>query len=160
MISPKKRGGGIIRFFIYIIKLLLLSKIFIFLSYSLNAKANKPLYIVRDSEVEFFLQHLINGVLENKKIEKNSILPRVILDESYNAFVVGDNKVYINTGLIQNSNSIEEIQGVIAHELGHLFLGHIQSRKTNIRKNSKKLLLGSIALLGLSLGKGNEIYQV
>ena len=156
MTNQKKRDGGIIRFYLPISKLLILTKVFIFLCFSSSAKTNENIYIIRDCEIEFFLQKLINDILKNNEIEKNSILPRLILDEKYNAFVVGDDKIYVNTGLIQNSTSKEEIQGVLAHELGHLFLGHINSRKLKIRNNNKKIFVGTMALLGLALGKENE----
>ena len=45
-----------------------------------------------------------------KNLKKNSISPRLILNENYNAFVVGDNKIYVNTGLIRKYTSVEEIQ--------------------------------------------------
>ena len=64
--------------------------------------------------------------------DKNNIYhPRLISNDQYNAFVTGSNKVYINTGLIKKSKSISEIQGVFAHEIGHLALNHHSSRSIN-----------------------------
>ena len=107
MISLKKRDGGIIKFYKYIFQLLLITKVFIFLSFGLKANTTNSFYVIRDAEIEFFLQNLINEILENKDLKKNSISPRLVLDNNYNAFVIGDNKIYINTGLIQNSSSNE-----------------------------------------------------
>ena len=155
MTSQKKRDGGIIKFSLYIFKFILITKVLIFLCFETIAKTNKS-YVIRDAEIEFFLQNLINDLLVNKNLKINSISPRLILDENYNAFVVGDNKIYVNTGLIQNSTSKEEIQGGLAHELGHLFLGHIQSRKLKIRNNNKKIFISTFAFLGLALGNAQN----
>ena len=53
-----------------------------------------------------------------------------------NAFVTGNNYIYINTGLLENLDSYEELEGIIAHEIGHLKLGHVESRKILSKKNS------------------------
>ena len=69
-----------------------------------------------------------------------------------NAFVTGNNYIYIHTGLLENLDSFEELEGIIAHEIGHLSLGHVESRKILSKKNSNLLNLGIFALLGASLG--------
>ncbi len=152
-INQRKRDGGainsVIRNFIFVFLLIYIS----FQSFSINANEKKSIYIIRDAEIEFFLQHLINQILIIKKKEINSISPIILLDNSLNAFVIGNNKIYVNTGLIQNAESIEEIYGVLSHELGHLFLGHIQSRKNYKKNNSKNFALGALTLLGISLTK-------
>ena len=51
-----------------------------------------------------------------------------------NAFVTGNNYIYIHTGLLENLDSFEELEGIIAHEIGHLKLGHVESRKILSKK--------------------------
>ena len=51
----------------------------------------------------------------------------LIGDPSVNAFVAGGQAVYIHSGLINESDTAEQVQGVIAHELGHITGGHIIS---------------------------------
>ena len=80
-----------------------------------------------------------------------------MLNDELNAFVIGEKNIYINSGLIQNASSIEEIQGVLAHELGHLFLGHIQSRKTYNNRNSSNLAIAFFTLLGASLASNSDL---
>ena len=52
----------------------------------------------------------------------------LINDPSINAFVAGGQAVYLHSGLIDAADSAEEVQGVIAHELGHVALGHTRRR--------------------------------
>ena len=150
-INQRKKDGGAINFSIRRITFVFIFFLIIIKSFPINASKKKSIYLIRDPEIEYFIQHLLNEILIIKKQEINSISPRILLDNSINAFVIGNNKIYINTGLIQNAKSIEEIQGVISHELGHLFLGHIQSRKNYNKYSSNSFALGALTLLGISL---------
>ena len=46
-------------------------------------------------------------------------------DNSINAFVVDGQIVYIHSGLIAAADNANQVQGVIAHELGHIVGGHV-----------------------------------
>ena len=127
------------------------------ISFSANSIEKKTITVLRDSEIEFFIQHLINEMLILHKKEKDSVKPRILLNNEINAFVVEKKNIYINSGLIQNASSIEEIQGVLAHELGHLFLGHIQSRKAYRNRNSYHLAIAFFTLLGASLASNSDL---
>ena len=73
-----------------------------------------------------------------------------------NAFVTGNNYIYINTGLLENLDSYEELEGIIAHEIGHLKLGHVESRKILSKKKLSLLDIGIFTLLGVSLASSNN----
>ena len=73
-----------------------------------------------------------------------------------NAFVTGNNYIYIHTGLLENLDSYEELEGIIAHEIGHLKLGHVESRKILSKKNSNLVNIGVFALLGASLASSSN----
>ena len=73
-----------------------------------------------------------------------------------NAFVTGNNYIYIHTGLLENLDSYEELEGIIAHEIGHLKLGHVESRKILSKKNSNLANIAVFALLGSSLAGSNN----
>src|SRR3546814_10178446 len=51
---------------------------------------------------------------------------RVVLvgDPSINAFVMQGQAVYLHAGLIHAADNVEQVQGVVAHELGHITGGH------------------------------------
>ena len=99
--------------------------LFIFLFFfSCNSIASEKIKIIRDAEIEFFLQEIIVSISQNLKEEGKKFYPRLILNNEYNAFVTGSNKIYVSSGLINKAESISEIQGVIAHEIGHLILNH------------------------------------
>ena len=102
------------------------------------------------------MQNLINNFTPNEDSKNFSIKPLIVIDSSINAFVTGNNYIYIHTGLLENLESYEELEGVIAHEIGHLKLGHVESRKILYRKNSNLINIGIFALLGASLAGSND----
>jgi predicted Zn-dependent protease len=75
---------------------------------------------------------------------------RVVLvqDKSINAFVAGGQIVYIHTGLLDAADSANEVQGVIAHEIGHIVGGHavMQNDGGYTKISILSLLLGAAAM--------------
>ena len=76
--------------------------------------------MVRDTELESTLQKLMAPLLKAANYPPNSIAIRIIIDPDYNAFVAGEQIIYLHSGLILNAESVEEIVGVLAHEIGHI----------------------------------------
>ena len=124
--------------------------IYFFVFFSLNAYSDEKNIIIRDAEIEYFLYELILTVSDGYSRNKRPYQPILISNNSYNAFVTGSNKIFINTGLINKSKSINEIQGVLAHEIGHLVLNHSNSRSINRSNLSNYSKFATIAGLALS----------
>jgi len=123
--------------------------IFVFLAS--NSYASNSVQVIRDAEIEFFLNKLINNIIKNSDKKNKRLYPRLILNSDYNAFVTGTDKIYVNTGLINQATSIDEIQGVLAHEIGHLFLKHHNSRLINRNKSSRFTKIATAAGIALTL---------
>ena len=118
----------------------------------MNAYSDEKNIIIRDAEIEYFLYKIILTVSDGYSRNKQPYQPILISNNSYNAFVTGSNKIFINTGLINKSKSINEIQGVLAHEIGHLVLNHSNSRSINRSNLSNYSKFATIAGLALSAG--------
>ena len=127
------------------IKLIALIVFIFFANYSYSAQ---KFQIIRDAEIELFLYKLIKLTFEGSK--NQNFYPRLVLSGEYNAFVTGSNKIYINTGLINKSNSLSEIQAVLAHEIGHLALNHYSTRLVNAKKLSNYSKLATLAGIAMS----------
>lgn len=72
----------------------------------------------------------------------------LVADPSINAFVTGENIVFIHSGLIEKAKNAGALQGVIAHELGHIAANHILQQEVHI----KQAMLGSLATAALGMG--------
>jgi predicted Zn-dependent protease len=94
---------------------------------ALGAVSIQPLAaqsILRDAETEALLNDMAAPLIAAAGLDPKNVDMVLINDSSLNAFVAGGQAVYIHSGLINSANNAEEVQGVIAHELGHITGGH------------------------------------
>lgn len=101
--------------------------------------------ILRDAETEALLQDMATPLIAAAGLDPKNVDIVLINDSSINAFVAGGQAVYIHSGLINEASSASEVQGVIAHELGHVTGGHA------IGNGGAKAAQG-ISILSLLLG--------
>lgn len=102
--------------------------------------------ILRDAETEALLADMSRDLILAAGLLPSNVNVVVLNDRSINAFVAGTQDVYIHSGLIEAADNANEVQGVIAHELGHIALGHSITRSENASK------AGNITILSLLLG--------
>jgi predicted Zn-dependent protease len=81
--------------------------------------------ILRDAETEAFFDEISEPLIRAAGLNPNNVDIVLINDKSINAFVAGGQAVYIHSGLIDAATTANEVQGVIAHELGHVEGGHV-----------------------------------
>ena len=80
---------------------------------------------LRDAETEELLRDMIEPLVEASELEPGNVEVVLINDPSINAFVAGGQIVYVHSGLLNAAESANEVQGVLAHELGHITAGHV-----------------------------------
>ena len=112
--------------------------------------------ILRDAETEAFLDEISAPLVEAAGLEPENVDIVLINDPSINAFVAGGQIVYIHSGLIDAADTAEEVQGVIAHELGHIIGGHILRYGEGMASASRISLLSLIAGIGAALAGAGE----
>jgi len=101
--------------------------------------------ILRDAETEALLHDMAAPLITAAGLNPNNVDVVVINDSSLNAFVAGGQVVYIHSGLLNAASTANEVQGVIAHELGHITGGHVIS-------DGGSKAAGNISILSLLLG--------
>ena len=115
----------------------------------LSAKPAMAQSILRDAETEALLRDMAAPLVEASGLEPGNVDIVLINDPSINAFVAGGQVVYLHSGLIEAADTANEVQGVIAHELGHITGGHINRFSEGIGDATGisilSLLLGAIA---------------
>ena len=80
--------------------------------------------ILRDAETEALFRDMSAPLIRAAGLDPRNVDVVLINDPSINAFVAGGQAVYIHSGLIGAADNANEVQGVIAHELGHVTGGH------------------------------------
>jgi predicted Zn-dependent protease len=80
--------------------------------------------VLRDSETELLFKQISTPLIEAAGLDPKSVRVILLRDSEINAFVAQGQVVYIHSGLLTASDNVNELQGVIAHELGHVAGGH------------------------------------
>ena len=101
--------------------------------------------MLRDAETEALLRDMATPLVSAAGLDPRNVDIVLINDGSVNAFVAGGQAVYVNSGLINTASTAGEVQGVIAHELGHVTGGHAVF-------NGGAKAAGGISILSLLLG--------
>ncbi len=102
--------------------------------------------ILRDAETEAMFAEMAKPLVIAAGLSPKDVKVVLIQDETVNAFVAGGQTVYVHSGLINEADTANQVQGVIAHEIGHIADGHVV-----LQGEGAKPALG-IALLSLVLG--------
>lgn len=101
--------------------------------------------LLRDADIEYGLQQIAAPILRAAGLSPTRVKILVVNDSKLNAFVVGNDAIFVNYGLINKLQRADMLQGIIAHEAAHIANGHITRRLTNLGASR------TIAGLGLAL---------
>jgi predicted Zn-dependent protease len=102
--------------------------------------------VLRDSETELLFRQISKPLIEAAGLDPHSVKIVLLRDDSINAFVAQGQVVYIHSGLLTSADNVNQLQGVIAHELGHVAGGH------SIRIYEGANQATAISILSLLLG--------
>ncbi|HET9428206.1 MAG TPA: M48 family metalloprotease [Allosphingosinicella sp.] len=127
---------------IYLARLLML----VALSFAALIQPASAQSILRDAETELLLRDISRPLIEAAGLRPDDVQVILIQDNSINAFVAGGQIVYLHSALVTEADNANEVQGVIAHELGHVTGGHM------IRLHEGIEQAGHISILSLLLG--------
>ena len=89
---------------------------------------------------------LVTKICSANKIDRKTIKLHILNKDEINAFALPNGHLIVYTGLILNSDSQEELSGVIGHEIAHIEMNHV----------TKKLVkeIGFSAIISMTTGNG------
>lgn len=102
--------------------------------------------ILRDTETELLFRDMSRPMIVAAGLDPNSVKVVLLNDPEINAFVSQGQTVYLQSGLIQAADNVNQVQGVVAHELGHVIAGD------SIRSGQGEHQALGITILSLVLG--------
>ena len=106
--------------------------------------------VLRDSETELLFRDMSRPLIQAAGLDPANVKIVLLNDPEINAFVAGGQIVYIHSGLLMVADNANQLQGVIAHELGHVAGGHIirigEGTKAATGITILSLLLGAAAI--------------
>lgn len=114
---------------------------------------------IRDAETEALVRAVAHPLFRAAGLDPAAIRITLLQAWAINAFVTTGNRLFIHTGLIQQTESVAEFAGVIAHEAGHIAGGHVsrlpeELRAAMLRQAAAMLLGGIAAVAGGGRGAG------
>jgi len=117
-------------------------------------RAEDGIALIRDTEIEEILRKDSEPIFKAAGVDSKSIEILLIGSKELNAFAApGTMGIY--TGLILESDNPNELQGVIAHEVGHLAAGHsARSGEMNAAGMKPFLLTMGLGVLAALAGSG------
>jgi predicted Zn-dependent protease len=88
------------------------------------ARAQDGINLILDTEIEEILREDAEPVMRAAGLNPKDVKIHLNGDKSLNAFATSGQHVFFNTGLIQETETPNQLIGVMAHELGHVAGGH------------------------------------
>ncbi len=118
-----------------------------------RAAANQ-LQLIRDAEIENTIRIYATPLFQAAGLSPQGIRLYLVNDRALNAFVAGGLNMFINTGLLIETEEPGEVIGVIAHETGHISGGHLATRGTALEQTRAALIATYLLGLGAALATG------
>ena len=94
------------------------------LGYEFDQAMQKDVRVVDDPVVAGFVNDLGRELLQGAGHQPHIYRFRVVQDPSLNAFALMGGYVYIHSGTLAAASSVDELAGVMGHEIGHVKLRH------------------------------------
>src|SRR5439155_5129462 len=114
------------------------------------ASADDGPSVLRDTETELLFKDMSRPLIVAAGLDPNSVNVVLLNDPEINAFVATGQTVYLQSGLIQAADNVNQVQGVVAHELGHVVAGDAirsgEGEKQAMGISILSLVLGAVAL--------------
>ena len=116
--------------------------------------------VIRDTEAEQLLREYTRPILRAAGLEKQNIQIVIINDSSFNAFVADGRRIFVNYGAIMQSETPNQLIGVLSHETGHLAGGHLAKMREQMAQAQTQMiiamLLGAGAMVAGARGGSNN----
>ncbi len=102
------------------------------------------LSFIRDTEVENTIRGYATPLFEAAGLDPTNVRIYLVNDKQINAFVAGGQNLFINTGLLMQSEDAGQVIGVIAHETGHIAGGHLVRVHDAIANSTAESILAMV----------------
>jgi predicted Zn-dependent protease len=108
------------------------------------AQEGKGPSFLRDTESEQLLREYTRPILRAAGLEKQNIQMVIINDGQFNAFVADGRRIFVNYGAMMQSQTPNQIIGVLAHETGHLAGGHLAKMREQIANAQTQMIIAML----------------
>ncbi len=89
-----------------------------------SSQVNNQVPVVRDAEIEQYINTLGDSIARLTKRGDLDWHFYVVNTDVVNAFALPGGFIYINRGVIERADKLDEVAGVVGHEIGHVVRRH------------------------------------
>jgi predicted Zn-dependent protease len=128
---------------------------------------NRQLPLLRDGQANQYINELGRSIARNADQRGIQYTFYIVNSDVVNAFAIPGGHVYVNRGLIERSDNMSELAGVLGHEIGHVVERHAVERLQRAQNANTMLgvlygvLLrrnpGTVEQAGIQIG-GNAVF--
>ena len=104
--------------------------------------------LLRDAEIEQLLRDYTRPILRAAGLEKQNIQVVIINNSSFNAFVADGRRIFVNYGALMQSQTPNQLIGVLAHETGHLAGGHLSKLREQVARAQTQMIVAMLLGVG------------
>lgn len=109
--------------------------------------------LIRDSEIEALIREYAKPIFQVAGLGTQNIKIHLVGERSFNAFVVDGQNMFVHVGVLVNSQTPNQVIGVLAHETGHIAGGHLaRLRQAVSQAKSANLMLRLISVAAIAAG--------
>jgi predicted Zn-dependent protease len=123
---------------------------------STSAQEEKGPPVLRDTETEQLLRDYTRPILRTAGLEKQNIQVVIINDSAFNAFVADGRRIFVNYGALMQSETPNQIIGVLAHETGHLAGGHLAKFREQLAQAQTQMIIAMLLGAGALVAGGRS----
>jgi predicted Zn-dependent protease len=123
-------------------------------SASVPAQAEKGPPVIRDAETEQLLREYTQPILRSAGLAQQNVQVVIINDRSFNAFVADGRRIFVNGGALMESETPNQIIGVLAHETGHIAGGHLARLREALASATTQSIIAMILGVGAMVAAG------
>src|SRR6266849_1121042 len=116
----------------------------------------KGLPIIRDAEIEQLLKDYTQPLLKAAGLAQQNIRVVIINDRTFNAFVADGRRIFVNGGALMDSETPNQIIGVLSHETGHIAGGHLARLREQLAAATTQSIIAMILGVGAMVAAGRS----
>ena len=125
------------------------------------AQADSGPSVLRDTETELLFKQMSAPLIVAAGLDPRAVNVVLLNDPEINAFVATGQTVYVQSGLLEATDNVNQLQGVIAHELGHVIAGDaIRSGEGAKQATGISILSLVLAAAAIAAGAGDAAMGV
>jgi predicted Zn-dependent protease len=113
--------------------------------------------LVRDTEIEADIHTMMTPIWKAAGLDPDAVHVYMVADDSINSFVAGGQNIFINSGLLLQAKTANQLIGVLSHETGHILGGDLYTSQSAMHNAMIEQMIALAAALAATVAdKGGD----